>query len=98
MKKKELLEVIESYKKQPFWAGYMDRFTDALYNGTVTWFIKTDAGPVENYDNYKELYPIGTIMPCHGHISPDDVGTWDILGITEAGKLVYFKGEAIETK
>ena len=90
MEKKELLEVIESYKKK---LGSMDHFMDELYNGKVIWFIKTDAGPVENYDNYKELYPIGTIMPCSGHISPDDVGTWGILGITKAGKLVYFKGE-----
>ncbi|AHV83006.1 hypothetical protein P078_0043 [Lactococcus phage P078] len=96
MEKKELLEVIESYKKQPFWAGYMDRFTNALHNGKVTWFIKTagDVGGV--LDDY--VYPIGTVMPCHGHITPDDTGSWDVLGITEAGKLVQFKGEAIETK
>ena len=95
MEKKELLEVIESYKKKPFWAGYMDRFTNALHNGKVTWFIKTagDGGVLDDY-----VYTIGTVMPCHGHITPDDVGTWDILGITEAGKLVQFKGAAIETK
>ncbi len=97
MEKKELLEAIESYKNQPIGVGYMNRFTDALYNGKVRWFIKTD-GPVNNFDNYTSSYPVGTVMPCTGHITPDDTGTWDILGITEAGKLVQFKGEAIETK
>lgn len=98
MEKKELLEVIESYKNQPIGVGYMNRFTDALYNGKVTWFIKTDAAPVNNFDDYKSLYPVGTIMPCTGHITPDDTGSWDVLGITKAGKLVQFKGEDIETK
>lgn len=32
MEKKELLEVIESYKNQPIGVGYMNRFTDALYH------------------------------------------------------------------
>lgn len=96
MEKKELLEVIESYKKQPFWAGYMDRFTNALHNGKVTWFIKTDGDGDRVLDDY--VYPIGTVMPCHGHITPDDTGSWDVLGITKAGKLVQFKGEDIETK
>ena len=92
MEKKELLEVIESYKKQPIGVGYMNRFMNALHNGKLTWFIKTaDAvGGVMNE------YPVGTIMPCTGDITPDDVGTWDILGITEAGKLVQFKGEQKE--
>lgn len=98
MEKKELLEVIESYKKQPIGVGYLNRFTDALLNGKVNWFIKTADATVANFDNYKSLYPIGTVMPCHGHITPDDDGTWDVLGITEAGKLVEFKGEAIETE
>lgn len=91
MEKKELLELIESYKNQPIGVGYMNRFTNALYNGKLTWFIKTAGGVMDKY-------PISTIMPCHGHITPDDDGTWDILGITEAGKLVQFKGADIETK
>lgn len=98
MKKKELLKLIESYKKHPVGTGYLDRFTDALLNGKVRWFIKTADATVDNFDDYKSLYPIGTVMPCHGYITPDDDGTWDVLGITEAGKLVEFKGEAIETE
>lgn len=94
MEKKELLEVIGFYKNQPINFGYMNRFTNALHNGKLTWFIKTaDAvGGVMNE------HPVGTIMPCTGDITPDDAGSWDIVGITEAGKLVQFKGEAIETK
>lgn len=98
MEKKELLEVIESYKKQPIGVGYLSRFMNALHNGKVRWFIKVDDGSVYNFDDYKSFYPIGTIMPCHGYITPDDNGRWDVLGITKAGKLVEFKGEAIETK
>ena len=94
MEKKELLEVIESYKKQPIGVGYMNRFTDALYNGKLTWFIKT----ADTVGGIMDEYPVGTIMPCTGHITPDDTGSWDVLGITKAGKLVQFKGEDIETK
>lgn len=98
MEKKELLELIESYKKQPVGVWYINLFTNALFNGKVRWLIKIADESVDNFDDYKSLYPIGTVIPCRENIRPDDDGIWDILGITEAGKLVEFKGEAIETE
>lgn len=92
---KELLDKIEDYKLNKINTDSIKSFKDALFNGKVIWFIKSDKGPVENEENYKPLYDLGAIVPGHELIHTADVGTWDVLGVTESGKLVNFKGQTV---
>lgn len=99
MTKEELVKTISKYMDgvKPYFYNkhrpeltYMPEFTEALFNGKINWYQKSIADD-------SDMYEPGQLMPCHGNIVPDD-GTWFILGVTQAGKLVEFEGQRIETE